>query len=136
MVLLFIAQFSGIFPIFHFLWFVICWKKLWGWSIDNFLINGIQALQHQWQKVWTARGTMLKNKLHLVTFQERIYVSLWIFQLTIVLSDYWLSGILAYDLCIAVCNGTFDFWVFSSCFSLFWLFWVVRKIFYTESLWQ
>ena len=35
--------------------------------------------------VWTARGlTMLKKKFHLVTFHERILVSLWTFQLTLI----------------------------------------------------
>ena len=33
--------------------------------------------------MWTARGTMLRNKLHLVTFHECILVSLWSFQPTL-----------------------------------------------------
>ena len=40
------------------------------------------------RSVWTARRTMLKNKLHLVTFHESILVSLWTFQLTLGCKDH------------------------------------------------
>ena len=44
------------------------------------LTNGIQTLQLQWNGMWTIKGIMLKNNLHLVTFHDSILVSLCTFQ--------------------------------------------------------
>ena len=45
-------------------------------AIDDFLINGIQALHHQFKKNVDCKGTILKNKPHVITFHESILDSL------------------------------------------------------------
>ena len=63
------------------------WKAHWQkHSYDDvlsvsmtFSINGLQALQHRWKICEYCKGTLLKNKYHLVTFHKRTLVSLWKF---------------------------------------------------------
>ena len=57
-------------------WYICCWWLLWPMQSKHCNTNG--------RSVWTTR-TMLKNKLHLVTFHERILVSIWTFHLTLVI---------------------------------------------------
>ena len=45
-------------------------------AVHDISTNGIQAMKHQWKSVWTAKGTLLENKCHLLTFHESILVSL------------------------------------------------------------
>ena len=51
---------------------------------ESFYTTGIQALQHRWKKCVGQGRHMLKNKPHLVKFDNCITVSLWTFQLTLV----------------------------------------------------
>ena len=50
----------------------------------TFSLDGIQALQHWWKKFENHQGEWLKNKPHLVSYHESIFVSLWTFYLTLV----------------------------------------------------
>ena len=50
-----------------------------------FLPIGSKQYNTNWRSVLIARETMLKNKPHLVIFPENILISLWTFQLTLVL---------------------------------------------------
>ena len=61
------------------------------------LTNGIQALQDR--DVWIARGPILKNKLHFVTFQASILVCLELFNRLLCIYIY-------IYMCVCVCVQT------------------------------
>lgn len=50
---------------------------------ESFSISGIQTLQHWWEQWVDRKGDCVEDKPHLVTFQDSILVSLWTFQLTL-----------------------------------------------------
>ena len=50
----------------------------------SFWTNGIQLHQYQQKKCVDHKMDYVKNKPHLVTFNESIMVNLWTFQLTLV----------------------------------------------------
>ena len=62
------------------------WHHIHYWW--HFLPIGSKHSNTDGRNVWTTKGTMLKNTLHLVAFLQSILVSLWTFQPTLVYSIY------------------------------------------------
>ena len=73
----------------------IWWCKI---AVDDFFTNEIQALQ----RCWPARITMLKNKLHLVTFHKNIFIGRLTFLPTLISITFSLSLPLSLSLYIYI----------------------------------